>query len=254
MANTLANSMPALSEAGETAVSAPAQRKFPRAVWRAVWWILCVCLVIVFAIGFLHTKLGAPLLVKLGVGCPVRAGTPEEVDRARMFGASFYAGRPQSSARPALGFVFEQTTIAEVETWAAKHGVACETINGTETLRACSQVPAIALGQPEWFGPVDEVSFAFHANRTLSIVTTMRRKLEMARANSITAELSKRLGATLGAPSVRGGENNPAHFSKGPLQAYKEEWSFGNYGAQVSEVRLANVGLMVREHYLSLVP
>jgi hypothetical protein len=221
---------------------------------RFALWALGASAAFVVVMGLLHTKLGAPVLAKLGVGCPVRAGTPEEVDRARMFGAALYAGKPDAPARPALGFVFEQTTIADVEAWAEKNGISCEKAGGTETIRSCGQVPAQAVGQPEWAGPIESVAFAFRANRTLSTVTTMRRKLPVARANAITAELAKGLNAALGAPAATGGENNPAHFAKGPMQAYQEEWTFGNYGATLSEVRLGDSGVLVREHYISPVP
>jgi len=47
------------------------------------------------------------------------------------------------------------------------------------------------------------------------------------------------------------GENSAAHFSKGPLQAYQEEYEFGDYGATLTEARLGNTGVLLREQYFS---
>lgn len=223
-------------------------------VVRIAYWTFGVALVLTVMTGLLHTRAGRPLLAKLGFGCPVRAGTPEEVDRARAFGAQRFQGQPKAPARPALGFAFEQTTLEELEAWAAHHHVRCEKISGTETLRACSDVPPAAIGQPDWFGPAEEVSFGFRATRTLASISTLRRRLGVAHANAIAKELSARFQQSLGVPHVTGGENEPAHFSKGPLQTYMNEWKFIDYGATLSEVRLADTGIMIREHYLSPVP
>lgn len=221
---------------------------------RMAYWTFGIAMVLMFIAGLLHTPAGRPLLAKLGFGCPVRAGTPEEVDRARAFGAQRFQGQSTALARPALGFVFEKTTLAEVEAWAAQHHVTCEKISGTETLRACSDVPPAAIGQPDWFGPAEEVSFGFHSARTLASVSTMRRRLGITHANAIAKELSDRLHRSLGAAHITGGENEPGHFAKGPLQTYMNEWTFSDYGVTLSEVRLADTGIMVREQYLSAVP
>lgn len=214
-------------------------------------WSAFACALLVAVGGFLHTSAGRPWLARLGIGCPARAGTAEEVDRARTFGAARYAGHPEAPARPALGFTFEATTLDQFEAWAKKFDLSCDTIRRTPNLRRCVDVPSTALGQPEWFGTTEEVTFAFRKDRTLASVGTMRRKLTVEHANAMTNELRARLHATLGPPTVTAGENHPAHFSKGPLQAFKDEWVFGDYGATLSEVRLADTGIMVRERYVS---
>lgn len=218
-----------------------------------VAWFLGVGIALTLLAGVLHMPLARPWLAKLGIACPVRAGTPEQVDRARAFGAARFEGKASAPARPALGFVFEKTTLAEINAWAQKHGVTCEKIAKTDTLRSCANVPAAAIGEPDWFGPAEEVAFELRADRTLASVSTMRRRLGLGDANAITREIGSRLGADLSTAHVRGGENAPAHFAKGPLQAYKEEWTFADYGATLGEVRLGDTGMMVREHYLSAV-
>jgi hypothetical protein len=221
---------------------------------RLAAWAFGIAAVLVLAVGFLHTAPGRGVLSAIGVGCPARAGTPEEVDRARAVGVARHAGRTGSPARPALVFALERTTIADLEAWADAHRVSCSAIRGTDTLRKCTDVPAAAVGQPAWFAPIEELTFEFRADRTLASVSTMRRKLAVADANAMTRELGRQLNDLLGAPTVHGGQNDPAHFAKSPLQAYKEEWVFGDYGATLGEVRLADTGLMVREQYISAVP
>jgi hypothetical protein len=82
-------------------------------------------------------------------------------------------------------------------------------------------------------------------------VSVLRRGLSVQQANAMTAAASTRLHQTLGAPHKTAGENSSAHFAKGPLQAYQEEYAFGDYGATLTETRLGSTGLLLREHYFS---
>jgi len=82
----------------------------------------------------------------------------------------------------------------------------------------------------------------------------MRRRLTVPAANAMTANLSQRLTSARGPAHVTGGDNVPQHFAESALSAFKEEWQFGDYGATLSAVRLADTGLMVREQYISPVP
>jgi len=208
----------------------------------------------VSAIGLLHTPLGRPLLAKLGVGCPITKATAAQIDHARTIPAAAYLGKGPAPTRPALGFTFEKTTLAEVEAWAKGHGIACETINGNETLRSCKDVPATALGESADFVAAEAVDFEFRASRTLAVLTVLRRGLTVEKANTMAAGMSGRLHDALGAPQRVAGENTRAHFAKGPLQAFQEEYAFGDYGATLTETRLGSTGVLLREHYFSPVP
>jgi hypothetical protein len=227
---------------------------FPKKGIRIATRAIGVAFALTLIAGLLHTPAGRSFLARLGIGCPVRKGTPDEVDRARAFGVRRLRGKPKAPARPALGFEFERTTSADVEAWAGRHRISCEKIGATDTLRSCKDVPAAAIDEPAWFGPVEEVSFEFRAAGTLASISTMRRQLAVDPAIVMTAEIGNRLASALGAPHVTGGENQAVHFAKGPLQAFKQEWSFGDYNMTLSEVRLADTGVMVREQYLSGVP
>lgn len=209
---------------------------------------------LVAVIGVLHTPAARPLLAKLGVGCPITKATPEQIDHARTIPAAAYLGKGRAPARPLLGFTFEKTTLADVEAWAAHNGVVCEKINGNETLRSCQDVPASALGEPADFVRAEAVDFEFRASGTLAVLTVLRRGLTVDQANSMAAAVSRRLRDALGAPQRAAGENTRAHFAKGPLQAFQEEYEFGDYGATLTETRLGGTGVLLREHYFSPVP
>jgi hypothetical protein len=209
---------------------------------------------LIAAIGVLHTPVGRPLLAKLGVGCPITKATPEQIDHARTIPAAAYLGKARAPARPALGFTFERTTLADVEAWAKRNDIDCEKLNGNETLRSCKDVPAWALGEPEGFVRAEEVDFEFRAARTLAVVTVLRRGLPVPLANAMAGAVSQRLRGALGAPPKIAGENTAAHFAKGPLQAFQEEYEFGDYGATLTETRLGDTGVLLREHYFSPVP
>lgn len=258
MANATAADTPSVSglpDKNETGLpEAPRLRGRTFAILKRVaLWALGLSAAFVAIMGLLHTKMAAPLLAATGVSCPVRPLSPEEVDRGRSFAATQYAGKPAAPARPALGFAFDKTTIDDVEAWAKKFDVTCKKINGSETLRSCDEVPAAALGQPESFGPA-EVSFQFRASRTLTNVTVFRRRLSVEQAVANTAELTRRLRADLGEPAVRGGQNTPENFNQPGLQAFKEEWLFGDYGVAVGAARLGNKGIASSETYLSPLP
>ena len=88
---------------------------FSRRVRRGGLTGAAVIAFLIAAVGVLHTPVGRPLLAKLGVGCPITKATPEQIDHARTIPAAAYLGKARAPARPALGFTFEGTTLADVE-------------------------------------------------------------------------------------------------------------------------------------------
>ncbi|WP_394831143.1 hypothetical protein LVJ94_31990 [Pendulispora rubella] len=220
-------------------------------------WVAAVAAFVAFAvlgIGALHMPFARPLLAKLGVGCPVTKATPRAIDAARAIPAAMYLGKPGAPARPAAGFELEKTTLADLAAWAKRHRISCDALHGNETLRACKDVDAMALGEPAAFAPAEEVTFEFRASGTLAVVTVLRRKLPVAEANAMVADVSRRLREALGTPSKSAGENTAVHFGKGPLQAFQEEYEFGDYAATLTETRIGDLGMLVREQYFSPVP
>jgi hypothetical protein len=232
---------------------------FSQRLKRGVLYGAAIVTLLIAVIGLLHTSVGrpiltrslVPLLAKLGVACPITKATPQQIDHARTIPAAAYLGKPKAPARPAFGFTFEKTTLADMQAWAQQNHIDCDKLNGNETLRACKNVPASALGEPASFPAAEEVDFEFRAARTLAVVSVLRRGLSVQQANAMAAAASTKLRQTLGAPQKTAGDNSAAHFAKGPLQAYQEEYEFGDYGATLTETRLGNTGLLLREHYFS---
>ena len=150
--------------------------------------------------------------------------------------------------------MLDQTSRPEIDAWAARHGLSCENIGGNANLRRCSDVPAVAVGEPEALGKLEEVTFELRAMGVLVNVETLRRNLTAEQAATISAALEHGVAATIGAPSKTGGEATVAHLSHGFLSSYVAEHTFVDYRATVSATNLAQTGYMVREQYLSTRP
>lgn len=219
---------------------------------------LCIATTGVFAlisIGLLHTKLGRPLLALLpSVSCPIEPASAADIDAARAIPAGMYRDRPAAPVRPALVFRLDETTIEDVASWAARHGIACDNVNRAVTIRSCGAVAPTAIGQPEWFGPAEEVVFQFRERGTLAVLKVTRRGLDVRRSTELTTALSSGLRRALGEPMLAAGESSIRHMSSGPMQAFKEEFAFSDYQATLRQVRLGRTGVMVTETYFSATP
>jgi hypothetical protein len=209
-------------------------------------------------IGLLHLPAAAPLLRAISPAslCPIRHGTPQQIDRGHDLGAAAIRSSASSAApaRPALGFALDGTRRGDLDAWAASHKVSCASIGGNDTLRKCTAVPAAAVGQPDELGALEEVSFELRSSGELVSVETLRRRLEPARAAEVAAALEARAARDVGAPSKVGGEATAAHLGHGPLSSYVAEHHFTDYAATISATNLAPTGVMVRERYVSTRP
>ena len=205
-------------------------------------------------VGVLHMPFAAPLLRALpGAVCPLTKGSPEQIDRAHEIGAESIRRSAMKAApiRPALGFELDRSTKADLDAWAAKHGVTCKNISGNETLQRCSDVPPEAVGHDPSLGRLEEVTFEFRATGTLTTVQTMRRSLTNDQAAATARWLEDRLAGQLGPPSTSGGEATAAHLGHGLMSTFVAEHSFTDYRASVAATNLAPTGVMVREAYIS---
>ena len=193
-------------------------------------------------IGALHMPFAAPLLRAISPSfvCPIRRGTPEQIDRGHALGAAAIRISATTSAphRPALGFELDESTHDDIKAWAARYGVACASIGGNDNLQKCTDVPAAAVGEAASLGPLVNVQ-------------TLRRHLAPADAARIAGELEHGLAPALGAPTTAGGEATTAHLGAAFLRSYVAEHAFTDYRATVSATNLAPTGVMVREEYLS---
>ncbi len=206
-------------------------------------------------VGALHMPFAASLLraISPAWACPIRRGTPEQIDRAHAMGAaSIRASASEAApARPALGFALDQTRRADIDAWAAKYGVSCAAIGGNENLRKCTKVPAEAVGQPSSMGTLEEITFELSSSDALVNVQTMRRGLSPETAAATSAALEARMASTVGAPATVGGEPTAAHLGKSVLSTYVAVHQFTDYRATVTATNLASTGVMVREEYIS---
>lgn len=205
--------------------------------------------VLTLAMGLLHTRLGRPLLAMLGGGCPVQA-SPDDVERARLSSARATQGHEASPAQPALGFVLDQMTLADVESWAKRENVSCEDSHGGTVLK-CSQVPARALGNRSQ-GAVDELVLAFSpATQRLVNITTSQSGLDGAAAEARLKALAADLQAKLGNPTREAGEVSASYLASAPMRTASVRYRFTDYQADVAATNLPGRGLVVREHYMS---
>jgi len=196
-------------------------------------------------IGVLHMPIARPVLALIGFGCPVRA-TPEAVEAARLTSARAARGTVASPDRPALGFVLDTTTRADVDTWVAAHHLDCTESQAGSVLR-CDRVPAEVLGTP-----LDDLSFAF-APKTLRLVTvsTLRNQLDAASAASAMNDITGSLGARLG-PGRAVGQPTAIYLAGGELRTALVEYRYSDYIANVSATNLGG-RVAVREHYMSAI-
>jgi len=201
------------------------------------------------AIGLLHTPLGRPLLARLGVGCPVQA-SPEDVERARLQSAHATRGTEASPARPALGFVLDQMTIKDVETWAERAQVSCEELRAG-TVLSCKNVPESALGG-RIGGPIDELELAFSptSKRLVNLATTQYGLDGDTAAAQMSAVVSG-LAGQLGKPTREVGERSGNYLASGPYRTALVRYRFTDYQADVSAMSLPGQGTVLREHYMS---
>ena len=205
--------------------------------------------VLTLAMGLLHTPLGRPLLARLGVGCPVQA-SPEDVERARLHSAHATQGSEASPAQPALGFVLDKMTLAEVLAWAEREHISCEDSRGG-TLLSCKNVPESALAGQSG-GPVDQLELAFSPNtKRLVNLTTTQSGLDgnaaAARMGRVVAGLEQQLGK----PSREVGERSGAYLAAAPLRTALVRYRFTDYQADISATNFPGQGMIVREHYMS---
>ena len=216
---------------------------------RAAIWSGSIAGAIVLLVGLLHTRVGRPLLGQLGLGgCPV-AASAEDVEHARMASARATRGIAQSPSRPALGFQLDSMTRGDVEAWAERHHIACESAR-SDTLLRCARVPADAIGEA---GPeVDALTFGF-VPKTLKLVniTAVRHGLDGEHAATQMETIASHLRSELGAPEKALGDRTATYLSGGDLRTAIVTYRFADYIADVTATNIPGRGLMLREHYMS---
>ncbi len=205
-----------------------------------------VLLLATAGIGFLHTKPGRPLLMKLAgvAGCPLGKASPQRVEEVRRAALLKDRGTAPAPARPALGFELDASTLADVRAWEKRTGQDC-TEEREGTLVRCRDVPAVAVGRPAWEGTIGEVSFGFSPRGPLVNVAVLYNHRAAEDTARIALDAKASLERELGSPHVDAGS-----FAATGTTATLS-YRFHDYEADMTAVKIPGSGFAVREQYSS---
>jgi hypothetical protein len=216
-------------------------------------------------VGFAHTKPGRPLLGVLkpaltrmaraggGSRCPFgydAKATPEQREAERNAFAGAHSGSELAAAKPALGFALDRSTSADVQSWAASHGVACHDSKGAKDLE-CKDVPDTVLPAGDRGASLSSLWFTFGAQGTLTSVVAVRNSPSAEAIGAAFAAVKADVEAHAGPAASTVGEGTAADLAAGLLRQSTAEFRFQNYYAVA---RAANVGhgFVLTEEYRSL--
>lgn len=200
-------------------------------------------------VGLLHLPAFRPLLHAGSGGCPVGMDThltAEQVDDARNTVLSHDRGVTGAAARPALGFVLDVTSRAEVAAWAVTHGVQCD--EGEFETR-CGAVPTGAMaGIPK----VDQLLLRFDAEGRLVVVDATIREIDAEGAAALVRTMSEDLGRTAGTPTTTRGEPSGAYLARGAMNQSRTSFRFEDYRADVTATNVGSGRIVVRATFQSV--
>ncbi len=188
-------------------------------------------------IGVMHMPFARNLLQSVG-GCPFpttdRVLTAVEAEALRQNTLAPAKSLATAPARPALGFVLEETSRAEVSAWAASHQLTCKDDRHGAGV-TCSNVPAAALPTPGQTDVRGSLLFGFAADNKLVSVHYMSRDASRERVISRTDEASRSL-ASLSAPLTQSG--NPRLDRA--LSQDRRSLAFRDYRAELSATNMGS--------------
>jgi hypothetical protein len=203
------------------------------------------------AIGALHAPFARSLLMRLG-GCPLAGAskmTPVEMERARHIAAEA-RGTESAPARPALLFVLDSSTLADVHAWAARTHADCE--DPHPGLVLCKNVTPEALGLDPAVGSIDTLALGFDTQSRLVNESTLREHLSAERASRTARGIVASLQSKLGPAERRSGTFDTAALARpGAAGISTAAFRFSDYLADVSTTNLGPTGPLLREHYMS---
>lgn len=209
--------------------------------------------VVLVAIGIAvaHAPFARSALMSLG-GCPLARSrmTVALAAHARRMALDVDRGTVEAPARPALGFVLDSTTHADVQAWATREHVACDETRAD--VLECTGVPPASVGLPDASGTVDELTLQFDARQRLVTATAFRSHLApeaaAVAARTIVSSLTEKLGPT----ARRAGDFGAARFSAPPAESISTvRYRYSDYVADVTAMNAPSGGPSIREHYMS---
>ena len=218
---------------------------------RALRWTALLAGGLVGAGAALHLPVARPLLGRLGMACPVRSVSAEQVDAARRPALRALQGGASAPRRPALGLALGGTREADARAWAARHGIACAENARAPRALMCQDVPPTAVGRTAGSGAIDDLVLAFDAEGSLVAVDALRRGLTAASAASAGSAVEERLRRELGRPAEAAGQWSAAYFDGGAMRTSLLRYRFRDYLAFVTATHVPGRGVLLREQYLS---
>lgn len=223
-----------------------------RSSWKK--WAIGVgttCLVSVGFMGFLHTSVGKPLLMKLG-GCPITIAPQADVERERKEAFQKDRGTEATPTKLALGFSLGGSTLGEVEAWASHNDVSCEK-KREDSLLTCKNVPTKAFKESLGQAPVSELMFSFRLqDKKLISVSAWRYGLDGQRASTELGLVADGLKSKLGTPKRDLGGRQPQDLTASAFATTVVDFKFSDYSATVSTTNVPGKGVQLREEYLAI--
>lgn len=229
-----------MSEAGNGSEGTPKRRRR---------WIVAAAVgmpLLAFAV-LGHTRAGRALLG--AEKCPWGQGAPsaERLEEFRVKNAAALKSTAKAAARPAFGFVLDQTTRAEVIAWGQSTGSTC----GEELKGAALRCEAAGRPSGADDAPVRDAFFRFDPRGVLVGVDLMRDGTNGEKAAAVLTTITAQIAREAGPPSTVQGTASSAHLA-GYLNRAGSEFRFANYAADVSATNLGEQGVVVREQYRSI--
>jgi hypothetical protein len=175
----------------------------------------------------------------------VRSASPERLETLRAAAMAPLRRPRPSPARPALGFVLQQTARADVASWASGKGARCE-----EELGGALRCQGFDLGEGE--ARVRDLYASFDAEGRLVAFDVLREGLADEAAAQGFAALLDRLARVLGPPSASWGEPSASYLGAAPLRQAAARFRFVDYAADISVTNHGEKGGILREQYRSI--
>lgn len=215
---------------------------------RRRWWIAAAVAVPVLGASVLaHTRAGRTLF---GEKCPWEGAPPsaERLETFRVKKAASLKGTTRAPARPAFGFVLDQSTKADVSAWGSRVGATCIDEIAGAALR-CESAGRPITADAEI--PIKDAFFRFDPRGVLVGVDLMRDGTDGEKALATLATITDKISRAAGPPSTVQGTASPAQLT-GYLSRAASEFRFVDYAADVSATNMGEQGVVVREQYRSI--
>lgn len=218
-------------------------------------------LFLVGVIGFAHTPAGRPMLGAMGrmfrggKACPLgydRAASPQMREQGRARFAATHRGQDVAAGKPALGFVLDRTTKADVLSFMTAHGITC--LTGTTTADVvCEKVASDVLPSEFRANPTRDLWFNFGVQNQLISLVAVSRDAAAPEISAALAQVTGTLERQAGPVTRTTGGADARSLAAGSLRQATKEFAYADYYARA---RATNMGqdFLLTEEYRSLAP